>query len=123
MSLWLNVKRVSRYGLAGFVRNGFVSLAAVLVMIIMLLVLANIMISNAAMTATLQELTDKVDVTVYLTTAATEGQASDLRKSLEALPEVASVAYVSREQALADFKARHVNDQLTMQALDELGAN
>ena len=40
MSSWVNLKRVARYGLIGFVRNGFVSLAAVLIMTITLFVLA-----------------------------------------------------------------------------------
>jgi cell division transport system permease protein len=33
------------------------------------------------------------------------------------------VTYTSREAALADFRERHANDQLTLQALDELGDN
>lgn len=123
MSFWLNTKRVARYGLAGFVRNGFVSLAAVLIMVITLFVVASLMISSAALTVTLKSLTDKVDVTVYFTTEATETQITDVSDSLKALPTVESVAYVTREQALSDFKARHQNDQLTMQALDELGSN
>jgi len=123
MSFWLNTKRVARYGLAGFVRNGFVSLAAILIMTITLFVLATLLISSAALTSTLKSLTDKVDVSVYFTTDATEAQILDVQNSLKTLPEVASVAYTSREQALADFRARHQNDQLTMQALDELGEN
>lgn len=123
MSFWLTTKRVGRYGLAGFVRNGFVSLAAVLIMTITLFVVAGLMIAGAALSSTLASLTQKVDVTVYFTTDATEQQIQDVQTSLKALPEVASVAYVSRNQALADFKSRHANDQLTMQALDELGSN
>lgn len=123
MSLWLNVKRVSRYGVAGFVRNGFVSLAAVLIMTITLFVIAGLMIASAALNSTLKQLTDKVDVTVYFTTAATPDLVNEVANSLKALPEVANVTYVSREQALDDFKERHKNDQLTMQALEELGQN
>ncbi|MFA7309639.1 MAG: permease-like cell division protein FtsX [Candidatus Paceibacterota bacterium] len=123
MSFWLTTKRVARYGLAGFVRNGFVSFTAVLIMTITLLVVAGLMIAGAALTSTLTSLTQKVDVTVYFTTDATEQQIQDVQASLKALPEVATVTYISREQALADFKARHQNDQLTMQALDELGDN
>ena len=67
MSTWVNVKRVARYGLIGFVRNGFVSLSAVLVMAITLFVVANIIISNAALNATLQELQSNVDFPVYFT--------------------------------------------------------
>ena len=123
MSFWVNFKRVSRYGVASFFRNGFVSLAAVLIMSITLFVIASLMIGSAALNATLQLLTEKVDVTVYFLPEAPESQVLDLQKSLEALPEVGQVAYVSREQALADFRERHQNDQTTLSALDELGEN
>lgn len=123
MSLWLTTKRVARYGLIGFIRNAFVSLAAVLIMTITLFVLAGVLISGAALQSTLDQLTKKVDVNVYFTTTATEEQISDLQQKLQALPEVAEVTYTSREQALAEFRERHKNDQLTLQALDELGSN
>lgn len=123
MSFWLNTKRVARYGVASFVRNGFISLAAIVILSITLFVVAILMIAGAALSHTLEELTNKVDVTVYFATAATEQQVLDVQKSLEALPEVASATYVSRDQALADFRSRHANDPLTMQALEELGEN
>ncbi len=121
--MWLNMKRVARYGLIGFVRNGFVSLAAVLIMTITLFVVASLMIFGAALSSTLQQLTQKVDVTVYFTSDASEDQIQQMKKSLESLPEVAAVTYVSREEALAIFRERHKNDRLTLQALDELGEN
>ncbi|OGG63140.1 hypothetical protein A3C21_02015 [Candidatus Kaiserbacteria bacterium RIFCSPHIGHO2_02_FULL_59_21] len=123
MSTWINVKRVARYGLISFVRNGFVSLAAVLIMTITLFVVAGLFMFGAALSSTLKELTEKVDVTVYFTTAAPEEEVLAIRSSLEALPEVAAVTYVSREEALAAFRERHKNDQLTIQALDELAEN
>lgn len=123
MAIWTNIKRVARYGLIGFVRNGFVSLSAVLVMTITLFVVACIIISNAALHSTLQQLTDKVDVTVYFQTEATDTQITQVQKLVEALPEVASVSYESRDEALATFRERHKNDQITLQALDELSDN
>lgn len=123
MSIWLTYKRVARYGLIGFMRNGFVSLSAVLMMTITLFVTAALMISGAALQSVLTQLTEKVDVTVYFTTTASDDQITQLQTSLRALPEVASVSYVTREQALAAFQERHKNDQLTMQALEQLGEN
>ncbi len=123
MSMLLTAKRVARYGLIGFIRNGFVSLAAVLIMTITLFVAVGLVISNAALQSVLSQLTEKVDVTVYFTTNATDDQIQQLQTSIKALPEVSTVNFVSREQALASFQARHANDQLTMQALEELGEN
>lgn len=123
MSFWLTTKRVARYGLIGFLRNGFVSLSAILIMTITLFVLAGLVIFGAGMRSVLTELTNKVDVTVYFTTVATDAQIQSLRQSLDALPEVASISYISRDEALVEFQTRHQNDQLTMQALEELGDN
>jgi len=123
MSVWTTTKRIARYGLIGFLRNGFVSLSAILIMAITLFVIAGRIIFGAAMHAALNDLRTKVDVTVYFTTVATDSQIQSLKQSLSSLPEVASIEYVSREQALDEFKRRHQNDQLTMQALDELGDN
>ncbi len=123
MSSWLNAKRVARYGLIGFIRNGFVSLAAVLIMTITLFVLAAVVMFGAALSATLTQITEKVDVTVYFLPDATAENIDEIRTSLEALPEVASVSYMSAEEALAAFYERHKNDRLTIQALDELEDN
>ncbi len=123
MSLWLTTKRVARYGLIGFLRNGFVSLAAIFIMTTTLFVLSGMLISGAALSSVLEQVTSKVDVNVYFTTDAPEEKIFALQRSLEALPEVATVQYTSRDQALADFRERHKNDQITIQSLEQLDDN
>jgi cell division transport system permease protein len=71
----------------------------------------------------LEEIKSKVDINVYFVPGANEGDVLSLQKKLESLPEVAKVEYVSREQALINFRERHANDEITLQALDELGDN
>jgi cell division transport system permease protein len=107
----------------GFFRNGFVSLAAILIMTITLFVLAALLVANAALSATLASITEKVDVNVYFTTDAPEERIMEVRAALESLPQVQEVTYVSREEALADFRERHADDELTIQALEELEEN
>ena len=79
MSIWLTTKRVARYGLIGFIRNGFVSLAAILIMTITLFVASSLVISSAALQSVLKQLTEKVDVTVYFTTNATPDEIQQLQ--------------------------------------------
>lgn len=123
MSTWLNFKRVARYGFVGFLRNGFVSLSAIAIMAITLFVIAVLVVIGAGATSVLNDLASKVDVTVYFQIEATEDQVAAVKQSLETLPQVAEVIPVSREEALVRFTERHKNDQLTMQALQELGEN
>jgi cell division transport system permease protein len=121
--LWVNTKRVIRSGFVNFWRNGFVSLASVLVMVITLFVIGSIIFTNALLTSSLEQIKSKVDINVYMTSTAKEEDILALRQSLEAQPQVQSVEYVTREQALKNFKDRHANDQLTLQALEELKDN
>lgn len=121
--LWVNVKRILRTGFFSFSRNAFVSLASVLVMIITLSVITSLIFLSAILDASLAEIRNKVDVNVYFVTSAPEEAILDLQSRIEALPEVASATYTSREQALQDFQARHQNDEFTLQALEELGEN
>ena len=48
---------------------------------------------------------------------------SDIRARILGLPQVNTVTYTSKDNALEQFKNSHSGDQLTLQALDELGEN
>src|SRR3989338_5701932 len=121
--LWTSIKRVIKGGVVNFYRNGFVSLASVLIMVVTLFVIGSVLFLSATLHASLTELKGKVDVNVYFQTGAEEADILALANALRALPEVKEVNYVSRAQALEQFRARHRNDELTLQALNELPDN
>ncbi len=88
-----------------------------------LLVIGSLMFLSALISQFIGYVEGKVDVNVYFVTTAEEGAVLDLQKELEQLPEVEYVTYTNREEALQLFRERHQDDQLTVQALDELGEN
>ncbi|MFZ2049063.1 MAG: permease-like cell division protein FtsX [Minisyncoccia bacterium] len=121
--LWTNTKRITRSGFYNFWRNGTVSLASVLVMMVTLFVLGFLIFGSAILNTSLAELRNKVDVNVTIIGTADEGSILELKHSLESLPSVSMVTYVSKEEALDTFKARHANDQSILDALGELRDN
>lgn len=121
--LLTNVRRIARSGFANFWRNRFVSLSAILVMLITLSVIVLVVFMGAILDASLRDLQSKVDVNVYFLPDASEEDILEIRRRLEALPEVAAIEYVTREEALAAFRERHADDQLIIQGLEELGEN
>jgi cell division transport system permease protein len=123
MTTGTSIKRVFKAGFLGFWRNRVVSLTAVVVMSTTLFAIGSLLFSNALVSQSVTELENKVDIDVYFVTTAPETDITDLKTSLEALPEVATVTYTSRDEVLENFRERHANDQLTLQALDELGEN
>lgn len=121
--MWTTVKRVCSGGAKNFVRSGAVSFATVLIMTVTLIIVGSLIFLSAILTNTLAVLQDKVDVNVYFVTDATEQQIFAIRDRLTGLPDVAAVTYTSREDRLAEFQERHADDDLTLQALEELGDN
>lgn len=121
--LFVHLKRVIRSGFQNFMRSGFTSVASILVMTITLFVITSLIFIQASLNASLNDIKDKVDVTVYFVPGASETDILNVESSLEKLPEIKDVNYISQEQALATFKEKHSDDYLTLQALDELDAN
>lgn len=120
---WTKIKRVVKAGFINFWRNGWVSLATVLVVIITLFSIGSLIFAKAILSSTLAQIQDKVDVSVYFKTDADEQDILALKSKLEKMGEVKSVEYISREQALENFKERHKDNALIMQSLEELGGN
>lgn len=117
------LKRVIKSGFFGFWRSGYVSAASTMVMIVTLSVIGAVIFMSAMLGVTMEELRNKVDVNVYFTVSTLEEDILSLKTKIEALPEVRTVEYVSHEQAMENFRQRHENNQITLQALDELGEN
>lgn len=120
---WMIVKRVMVSGGKSFVRGGAVSAATVLIMTVTLAIISSLVFLSALLSFTLNTIKEKVDVSVYFVTTASEQDILAVQSQLEKLPQVSSVSYTSAADALTAFRARHANDQLTLQALDQLGGN
>lgn len=121
--MWTTFRRILTSGAKNFGRSGLVSFATVLIMTATLVIIGMLMFLSATLSHTLASIQDKVDINVYFVTTASEGEIAGVRSTLENLPQVASVTYTSREEALAAFRERHSGDDLTIQALDQLGEN
>lgn len=120
---WMTIKRVLVSGGKNFARGGAVSAATVVIMTVTLSIIGSLIFLSALLTFTLDAIKSKVDVSVYFVTTASEPDILSVKDQLEKLPQVAHVTYTSSGDALTAFRARHANDQLTLQALDELGGN
>lgn len=118
-----NLKRILRTGLNYFLRNGFVSLSAVLIMSVTLFSIGAVAFMLALLDASIAEIESKIDLTVSFVTNAPEESILEVKSALEKLPEVSGVVYTTREKALEAFRARNQGDTLILQALDEIGDN
>lgn len=110
-------------GFVNFWRNGFVSLSAILVVVITLFTIGTLVFSKAVLESALAHVQDKVDISVYFKNDADEKDVLALKDSVSKLNEVKSAEYVSAEKSLEEFKERHKDNATLMQSIEELEKN
>jgi cell division transport system permease protein len=88
----------------GYWRNALMSLAATLTMVLMLALLAGFFVLQNVLLASLSFVEQKVQVVAYIENNTTQDQVDTLVAQLGAMPEVASVEFVSRDEALRRFR-------------------
>ncbi len=120
---FITLKRVVQAGYMSFRRNGWVSTATVLVMALVLFVLGNLIFLSALSNTVLSSFESKIDISVYFKPDSEEAAVLQVKKDLEAVPDVSEVSYVSKQQALDTFRERHKANATIISALDELGEN
>lgn len=116
-------RRVIRAGFVGFWRNAYVSLAAIFVLSIALFVIGATMFLNQLLETSLATLQSKVDINVYFIPDAPVEEIERIKAAVEALPDVESVKFTSSEDALAEYRERNQDNEIALQALDELDKN
>lgn len=90
----------------GFWRNALMSLAATATMVLMLVLLAGLVVLLTGLDATINYVDQRVQVVAYLNDSASTAEVTAIETTLRDMPQVTGVTYVSKAQALDNFKAR-----------------
>lgn len=120
---WINLRRIIKTGLKNFRRNVLVSSASILITTITLSVILGLFLFQAVLSNTLITVQEKFDINIAFRTDAPEEEILALQEVLARQPEVAEVQYTSADEEVLNFRERHANDFLTLQALEEIGEN
>ena len=88
----------------GFWRNIVMSLAATATMVLMLLLLAGLLIVVTGLNAGLDYFESKVEVTAFVRDGAPQARVDAVMAEVKGLPEVAGVAFVSKDEAIQRFR-------------------
>lgn len=106
----ITISRIFKSGLTNFIRNAWLAVAAIAVMVITLTIVLFSVIANATFANTVQQITDRIDISVYLKDEITEEQKNQLIDELDNLQEVKSIEYVSKDEALNRYRKQNENN-------------
>ncbi len=116
-------KSVIKAGWTNFKRNSYLSAAATGVISLALLLFLGLLSLQFVTNEIVVSLQDKVDISAYFKTDTAEEQILEVKSDLTARADIENVNYVSRAQALEEFKKKHEDDPLIQESLAQLDDN
>lgn len=119
----ITLKRILKFGWQNFFRDGGISVATVFILIITIFLVSSLFLFQKTSQFLISQLQEKVDISVYFKEDALEDDILKIKKELSTIPEVKSVKYVSKEEAIQVFTKRHKDNPVLMESLAEVGRN
>lgn len=116
---WITFWRIVRTGIVNFFRNASLAIAAMAVMVVTLTIILLSLVVNTTLSGTIMQITDKIDVSVYLKDEVTTKERQDFTEQLEGLPNVASTRYLSKDEALEAYREENIDNPELLQAINQ----
>jgi len=113
----ITLSRIIKTGLVNFVRNAWLAVAAMAVMTVTLTIVLFSLVTNATFANTIAQITDKIDISVYLQDDITASQRASFVKGIKSLPNVKAVSYLSKDQALANYQKQNAGNEQLLSAI------
>lgn len=117
----ITFRRIVGAGAVSFMRNASLAVAAIAVMVVTLAIVLFSVVTSATLNHTISQIADKINISIYLNDSVTTDQRNGLMDQLHQLKQVKSVEYISKDQALAEYKAANANNKDLLQAINETG--
>ena len=111
--------RIIKMSVVSFWRNRWLSLATTLIIILTLLIISVFTFLTLIINKTATSMRDKIDLEVYLKDSDSEDQITALSELIISRPEVVSIKYITKDDALSRWRARYAIDENLQEIINE----
>lgn len=115
--------RIVKEGFRNFIRNGWLSVASITIMVLTLLTMSMFIIINIVLNTGIKTIQDKIDISVYLKDQAKQAQIITLQEDISKIDNVKSIKYISKDEALSRAKEQNKNNQKILESIEEQEVN
>lgn len=119
----LIISRTLKEAISNLVRNGWLSVAAITVLLLSLYVVSLLFVITKTTDGILENVQDKINISVYFKTDVSEETILKVKDEMSGWNEIESTDYISRDRAYEDFKKSSEDKPTIMKSLEILGYN
>jgi cell division transport system permease protein len=119
LKLWRTLKEAFQ----NFVRNGWLSVATISILTISLYLISLTFMIGITANLILKNVQGKINISIYFKPNIEESEILSIKDRIQNYKEIKSVEYVSKDNALTEFKNEFSNNSSIMSALSEVDGN
>ncbi|MDA3839592.1 MAG: permease-like cell division protein FtsX [Patescibacteria group bacterium] len=119
----LSLLRAIKFSVQDFYRNIWLSLVTIIIIVLALFSVNMLLTVKVIGDTAVLAIKDKIDVSLFLNTDATEESVFSLKTTISTLAQVEEITYISKDEALADFKEKNKSNPELLESLKQLGKN
>lgn len=115
----VTLSRIINTGAVNFVRNAWLAIAAMAVMVVTLTIVLLSLLTNVTFGHTIEQITSKIDISVYLKDDITDDQRTNLINGIKGLPNVERVTFVSKQEVLERYVKDNAGNESLLSAVSQ----
>lgn len=119
----ISLYRVIKFAFQNFWRNIWLSLVTVAILTLTFLTISFLVFFNVVAKQSISVIEEKIDISVYFKHDMPREEITQTQFKLLSLPWTKNIKYISREQALENFKIKHFDNNKLIDILKELDEN
>lgn len=119
----LSLSRIIKFALQNFVRNIWLAIVTITIIVLALFSVTSLVFVNAVMDKAIGLVESKVDISVFFKPVASQEQIMMVKDSLQSLEFVYGIVYVSKSEALENLRQRFNDRPLILESIKELDNN
>jgi cell division transport system permease protein len=119
----LSLLRIIKFSFQDIVRNIWLSIVTITILILALFSINMLFTVKLISQNAVSAVKEKINISLYFKADASEAMILDVRQKVEAMPGVKETTFISKNQALENFRNKNKNNPEILNALKELGKN
>jgi cell division transport system permease protein len=119
----LSLYRIIKFSFQDIARNAWLSIVTVTILLLALFSINTLVTVRLISDSAIGAVKEKINISLFLKPETPESEIMALKAKLASSDKVRDVVYISRQNALEDFRKKYENNQEVLAALKELGRN
>ena len=119
----ISLIRIIKFSFQDIMRNIWLSIVTIIILVLALFSVNVLLVVDLVSKSTVEAIKEKIDINIHIKNNIDDNEVMALKAKISNFEEVEKIDYISKTQALNNFKVKYKNNPEILDALRELGRN